>query len=436
MNYKQRQMRLAQAMAPRSAAIFINPLPSHKSGDEDYPYRADNHMRYICALEEPGAAFLQFSADLDARSVVWVKERDPEKERWLGPSLGLEGAREHTGASEAYALNGMESSLDELLFGLDNVYYDFARHDLVAPRILASINRLRHRGRKASEGPRGLFDLSAIISEMRRIKDKDEILTMAQAAQITVQGFEDALGIIAPGKGEWEIEAELFRGFRSRGASGTSFDSIVAAGEHATTLHYASNNSIIHNGELLLIDAGALYQGYAGDISRTYPVNGHYSGPQREIYALVLQAMKAGIDAALVGNPITAPHDAVRKVYAQGLHDLGIIKASPSEIYEQRLDFSYFMHGTSHYIGLDTHDCGTAYARRTDLGVPLDEGVVISVEPGLYFPTQCAEVPECYRGIGVRIEDDILVTQAGPRNLTQALCKEMQDIEHFMRQVK
>ncbi|MGI5829099.1 MAG: aminopeptidase P N-terminal domain-containing protein [Bradymonadia bacterium] len=434
MNYRQRQERLAKAMSARSASLFINPAPAHKSADADYPYHPDNHMRYICGLEEPLAVFIVLSEDLGQKRIALVKERDLEMERWLGPTLGLEGAKEWLEADEAYALKDLDEILDKVLFGLDTLYYDFSRHPMIGAQILASIGRLRRRGRKAAEGPRVLADLSTIVGDMRRIKDEDEIALLRKAAAITVEGFQDAMRVIAPGAGEWEVEAELFRGFRRRGASSTSFESIVAAGEHATTLHYVSNDSIMKDGELLLMDAGALYRGYAGDISRTFPVNGRYTGSQREIYALVLAAMKAGIDAARVGNLLSAPHDAVRKVFSQGLHDLGIIKQSPEQIYEEKLDFAYFMHGTSHYIGLDTHDCGTAYRRGDDQAIALDHGVVISVEPGLYFPSDCEEVPEAYRGIGVRIEDDILVTHAGPDNLTEALVKEIDDVEHFMRE--
>lgn len=433
MDYAKRRRVLAAEMQPRSVAVIMNPEPSNRSADQDYAYRPDSNMLYLCGLDEPGAVALQFSKDLGGEFHVFVLPKDPERERWVGPRYGAEGARAVFGADAAHDISQLREELEALILPLDAVYFDFTRHALLSTMLFELTQKLRKRGRRASEGPRAFKDLNAIVHEQRRIKDADEIALMRKAAAVTVAGFQDVLAMLKPGIGEWMVEAALYKGFRSRGASGLSFGSICAGGNHATTLHYEENRDTVADGELILIDAGADVGGYAGDISRTFPVNGRFSAAQREIYELVLRAQKAGIEACVVGNHLMSPHQRVREIYAEGLAELGIIAETPADILEKNLDFAYFMHGTSHYLGIDTHDCGTGYHRGSDAPATLEAGVVITVEPGLYFSLDDLSVPERYRGIGVRIEDDILITEAGPENLTQELIKEIDEIEAAMQ---
>ncbi len=429
MDYAGRRERLAKALLPKSAAILMNPEPAHKTGDQDYAYRADSNMLYFSGMDEPGAVAVILSADQQKRMVMFVLPRDPERERWVGPRYGCEGAVSRFGADEAFDILTLKDKLKELLFSLDNVYFDFSQSASLSPLLFSVVEMLRHRGRHASEGPRSFVDLRDIAGEMRRIKDAAEIEAMKRAAAVSVEGFKDVCRMLRPGIGEWEVEATLQHGFRARGAIGESFGSICAGGAHATTLHYEANRDRLADGDLILIDAGAEVDYYAGDISRTYPVNGRFTEAQREIYELVLKAQKEGIKMCVVGNHMKSPHERVREVFAEGLHALGIIAESPKEILEKNLDFAYYFHGTSHYLGMDTHDVGIAYGRGDDAPAMLQPGVVITVEPGLYFTVDDVRVPEKYRGIGVRIEDDVLITENGPVVLTADLPKEIADIE-------
>lgn len=432
MNYVQRRDALARALPEKSVAIFFNPEPARRSGDQDYAYRPDSNMIYLCGMDEPGAVAVIASAEQGVRFRLFVKPRDPERERWVGSRYGVEGARDQFGADEARDIAELRAPLSDILFALESVYFDFTYSSALAPMLFEATEALRHRGRRASEGPRAFCDVRDIVGEMRRIKDADEIEIMKRAAEVSVAGFEAVLKTLRPGMGEWEVEATLQHAFRARHAMGESFGSICAGGAHATTLHYEANRDVLRDGDLILIDAGAEVEYYAGDISRTFPVNGRFSPAQRDIYELVLKAQKEAIETCIVGNHIKSPHQRVREVFAHGLHDLGILSESPQTILSENLDFAFYFHGTSHYLGIDTHDVGIAYRRGHDAPARLEEGVVLTVEPGLYFTEDDARVPEKYRGIGVRIEDDVLVTARGPVVLTAQLIKEIDDIEACM----
>ncbi len=433
MDYKSRRLALSKALLPNSAAIIVNPQPAHRSGDQDYAYRPDPNVTYLCGIDEPGAVLVILSADLGSKFTMFVLPHDPERERWVGPRYGCEGAIDQFGADEAFDIGKLREELAKILFPLDQVYFDFGCYAEVGAMLFEESEKLRHRGRHASEGPRAFMDVRDIVDDMRRVKDGDEIEVMKKACSITAQAFQDVLAQLKPGMGEWQIEAILAHGFRTRGAQEESFGTIAAGGAHATTLHYEANRDVINDGDLLLIDAGAQYKEYAGDISRTFPANGKFTSAQRDIYELVLRAQKEAIKECVPGNHMKSPHDRVRRIFAQGLHDLGILSQSPDEIFEKELDKPWYFHGTSHYLGIDTHDVGTAYHRNGDKPALLEAGVILTVEPGLYFTVDDTSVPEKYRGIGVRIEDDILVTENGPVNLTAELVKEIDDIERMMQ---
>ncbi len=429
MNYSARRSSLASQLPPKSIAIIMNPGPAHKTGDQDYDYRPHSNMLYLCGMDEPGAVAVIASAEQEIRFRLFVLPRDPERERWVGPRYGCEGARDIFGADEAFDIAELQKVLTDIVFPMDNVYFDFSQSKEISPMLFEIVESLRHRGRRASEGPRNFCDIRDILGEMRRVKDADEIEVMKRAAQVSAEGFMDVQKMLKPGVGEWQVEATLKHGFRSRGAIGESFASICAGGEHATTLHYAANRDILKDGDLILIDAGAEVDYYAGDISRTYPVNGRFSPAQKEIYALVLKAQKEAIAECIVGNHLRHPHERACAVLAEGLEKLGIISHEERETFKKELRNDYYFHGTSHYLGIDTHDVGCGYHRGDDAPAELVSGVVITVEPGLYFPSDNPNVPEKYRGIGVRIEDDVLITNEGPVVLTSSLPKEIEDIE-------
>lgn len=451
MNYAKRRETLSQLLPPHSAAIFINPDPAHKTADQDYPYRPDSNMIYLCGMDEPGAVAVIMSAEQKNRFALFVTPNDPDRERWVGPRYGIEGAKSKFNADVAVDVAKLQMALREMILPLENVFFDFSAQKILAPLLFDIVESLHHRGRRACEGPRNFCDIRDIIGDMRRIKDNDEIDAMKRAAHVSALGFIDVLKMLRPGVGEWQVEATLQHAFRMNHAIGESFGSICAGGSHAATLHYEDNRDVLNDGDLILIDAGAEVDYYAGDISRTFPVNGKFSQPQRDIYQLVLNAQKAGIDACIPGNHYLSPHEAVRRVLAQGLFDLGISKVNPQDMLKkdvvyannagsrliddpspENVWYQWYFHGTGHYLGLDTHDVGTALLRKTNKPNTLQPGVVITVEPGLYFRADDENVPPQYRGIGVRIEDDVLVTEQGPVVLTAELIKEIDDIENFM----
>ena len=389
-------------------------------------------MIYLTGMDEAGAVAIIASSDQDVRFRLFVLKRDLNLERWTGPRYGVEGAVAKFGADEAFPIDELDEKLKDIMLPLDEVFFDFSYSQELASKLFDITESLRHRGRHSAEGPRRFADIRDIVGEMRRIKDDDEIEVLKRAAHVSAEGFKNVLAMLKPGVGEWEVEATLKHTFRVNGAMGESFGSICAGGAHATTLHYDANCDALQAGDLILIDAGAEVDYYAGDISRTFPVDGKFTPAQRDIYALVLEAQKAGIAACRVGNHMKSSHEAVRRVFAEGLHRLQICKESPEEILEKNIDFEFYFHGTSHYLGIDTHDVGIAYRRGHDAPARLEEGVVLTVEPGLYFTEDDARVPEKYRGIGVRIEDDVLVTARGPVVLTAQLIKEIDDIEACM----
>lgn len=434
MNYAQRRETLARQLPKNSIAIIANPMPKRRSGDQDYPYRPDSNMIYLTGMDEAGAVAIIASSDQDVRFRLFVLKRDLNLERWTGPRYGVEGAVAKFGADEAFPIDELDEKLKDIMLPLDEVFFDFSYSQELASKLFDITESLRHRGRHSAEGPRRFADIRDIVGEMRRIKDDDEIEVLKRAAHVSAEGFKNVLAMLKPGVGEWEVEATLKHTFRVNGAMGESFGSICAGGAHATTLHYDANCDALQAGDLILIDAGAEVDYYAGDISRTFPVDGKFTPAQRDIYALVLEAQKAGIAACRVGNHMKSSHEAVRRVFAEGLHRLQICKESPEEIFEKNIDFEFYFHGTSHYLGIDTHDVGIAYKRGgDDAPATLVPGVVITVEPGLYFTVDDERVPAKYRGIGVRIEDDVLVTDGAPVVLTAELVKEIDDIENTMK---
>lgn len=433
MDYGKRRRMLSEALPEKSMAIIYNPQAARQSQCNDYPYRPDSNMMYLCGLDEPGAIAILLSGEQKNRFQLFLMPHDFERERWVGERYGVEGAVSRFGADIGHDIGQYREALSKLLFAQERVYFDFSYASELSPALFEATEKLRHRGRRASEGPRAFCDIRDILAQFRRIKDDDEIAALQCAARVSAAGFQAVLGMLEPGVGEWQVEATLEHRFRMQGATGVSFGTICAGGAHAATLHYEANRSLLRDGDLILIDAGAEVGGYAGDISRTFPVNGHFSDAQRDIYELVLRAQKAGIAECVPGKNMKSPHQKVREIFAQGLYDLGIIQENPEKILKEEMDFAFYFHGTSHYLGMDVHDVGLAYHRGNDRPAQLEPGVVLTVEPGLYFREDDVRVPEKYRGIGVRIEDDVLVTDRAPVVLTSDIVKEADDIEAAMR---
>jgi Xaa-Pro aminopeptidase len=398
--------------------------PLFRAGDSELRYRPDSELFYLTGFREPEAVLVLRGFADEARSILFVRSRDPDAELWTGPRAGPDGARDLVGIEEARPLEELDEALPGLLKGADRVHLRLGLHPRIERGVVAALRESRLKGSRTGAGPRGLVDPGEILDEMRLRKDPLEIEAIRTAAAITVAGFERGIGRVRPGAGEWEIEAEVEGEFRRRGALGPSFGTIVGAGRNACVLHYIENECRMEAGDLLLLDAGADWRMYSGDVTRTVPVSGRFGDRQREIYDIVESARRAAVDRAGPGTRTDEVHLASTGAIVRGLLDLGVLSGSFDELLETKAYEAYFPHRTSHWLGLNTHDPGD-YARG-GAPRPLEVGMVLTIEPGLYFPPG-TDSP--WAGIGVRIEDDVLVTPNGPENLTESLPTDPAEVE-------
>ncbi len=425
--YQQRRAKLAAAM--RGGVAIVPTAPERtRSRDSHYPYRFDSYFYYLTGFPEPDAV-LVVVAGRQARSILFCRERDPEREIWDGFRYGPEAARATFGLDEAHPIDELDKLVPDLLADCGVVHAPLSFEPVWDARIAGWMNRVRARARNGVVAPSELRDIYATLDEMRLIKGPDEIALMRRAAEITAGAHRRAMRATRPGRVEHEIEAELLHEFRVHGAQGPAYPPIVAGGERACVLHYVQNNGLLRDRELLLIDAGCELDGYAADLTRTFPVNGKFSPEQREIYQLVLAAQAAAIAAVRPGNRWDAPHGAAVKVLTQGLIDLGLLTGSLEQAIDTESYRRFYMHRTGHWLGLDVHDVGD-YKRGGDWRA-LAPGMVLTVEPGCYVRPGDG-VPASFAGIGVRIEDDVLVTDAGAEVLTRDAPKSIPDIEDLV----
>jgi Xaa-Pro aminopeptidase len=403
--------------------------PSVRNNDVTYEFRQDSDFHYLTGFDEPEAALVLVGGDA-ARSVLFLRPKDSERELWDGERLGIDGASA-LGVDEAYPIQELEERLPRLLGGRSVVYARFEDLSLVDPRLVKALASARRQSRRGGTCPHHVIDASSLVHELRRRKDEEEVALMERAAAITGEAHLAAMAHAQPGMYEYEIEALLRAEFRSRGSERVAYEPIVGSGYNATVLHYVKNQRQMLDGELLLIDAGCEYGYYAADVTRTFPVNGRFAPAQRDIYEIVLAAQKAAIAAALPGATLDDVHLAAVRCICEGLVALGVVEGSVRDVEAEERYKGFFMHKTSHYLGMDVHDVG----RYFDAGRPrpLEPGVVITVEPGLYFGAAASAGAEKYRGIGVRIEDDLLIEPGGARVLTRNIPKELDDVERACR---
>ncbi|HEU4850680.1 MAG TPA: aminopeptidase P N-terminal domain-containing protein [Telluria sp.] len=426
-----RRARLAGAMQAGAVAVIPTAPEVARNADSDYPYRHDSYFYYLTGFDEPEALLVL----AHGKSILFCRPRDPEREIWDGLRHGPDGARAAFGFDEAYPLSELDTRMPDLLADATALYYasgQDARTDAQLARWTASV---RERARSGVAAPETVHNVRVLLDEMRLIKDGAEQDTMRRAAQISSRAHERAMRATRPGMHEYEIEAELLYEFRRSGAQYPAYTPIVASGPNACILHYNQNRRLVGDGELVLIDAGCELDGYASDITRTYPASGRFSAPQKALYELVLAAQAAAIGEARPGRPYSAMHDAALRVLAQGMVDLKMVPhASAEDVIANRAHLQFYMHGTGHGLGMDVHDTGAyrdmqAEGRPSRLLVP---GMTLTVEPGIYVrPAQ--GVPEEFWNIGIRIEDDVLVTPGGCEVLSDAP-KQPADIEHLMQQ--
>ena len=412
-----------------SDAVAIVPGASvvPRSGDTHYRFRQNSDFWYLTGFAHPDAtAIFSTLPDRPAYS-LWVQPRDPAAETWTGYRPGVEGAVADYGADEAGSSDDLPERLQEIVEGATRLYHGLGRRPALDDKLIAIQDALRLQSRRGATPAAQWVDPRSILHEMRLIKSEEEIELMRVAADISRQAHEAAARATEPGRFEYEIEATLDHVFRGRGGWGPAYESIVAGGGNAAVLHYVANDQPLQADDLLLIDAGCEYQGYASDVTRTYPVGGRFEGAGRDLYGVVLDAQEAAIAAAGPGTTLPTLHALACRKLAEGMVAIGLMQGDVDELVESEAYRRYYMHGTSHWLGLDVHDVGSY----TDGGKPrsLEPGMAFTVEPGLYIPKNDEDAPKAFRGMGVRIEDDLVITADGCENLNAAIPKQMADIE-------
>ena len=426
--YAARRRRLADALGDAVAVVPTAP-ERVRNRDSHYPYRFDSHFYYLTGFPEPEAV-LVLTRD---KSRLFCRERNEEREIWDGFRYGPAAARERFGFDEAHPIAKLDEEMARLLENRPALYYPMGADADWDARAMRWLNAVRARVRAGIAAPEQMHDVRAPIDDMRLVKDAHELGVMRRAARIAAAAHRRAMQRTRPGRYEYEIEAELLHEFRRNGAQFPAYSPIVAGGPNACVLHYVANDATLRDGELLLIDAGCELDGYASDLTRTYPVNGRFSAAQREVYDLVLAAQRAAMDEVRPGRAWNDPHDAAVKVLARGLLDLKLLAGSLEEALEKETYKRFYMHRTGHWLGLDVHDAGDY--KRAGSWRALAPGMVLTVEPGLYIRA-ANDVPERLRNIGIRIEDDVLVTDAGCEVLTAEAPKAAADVEALMRDAR
>ncbi len=402
-----------------------------KSRDTEIRFRQSSDFFYLTGFPEPRAVAVVHREGGAGRLTLFVRERDPDREVWTGSRIGVEGAREGFGADAAYPIGELQTRLPELLKGASSIHYPLGADGQLDRLVHEAVLSGRRARARSGIGPTTVVDLEASVGPMRLIKDAEEVRRLRIAADIAAMGHRVAMKASRPGAGEWEIQAALEATFRLSGGEGPSFPTIVGSGTNATTLHYVGNNRTIEDGDLILIDAGAEWGMYCSDITRTFPANGRFSAAQADLYDIVLAAEEAGIAAARPGSRVKAVHDACVQVLVQGMLDLGILEgASAEEAIAEGSYRRFYMHQSSHWLGLDVHDAGP-YMEDGE-SILLQPGMVLTIEPGLYIAAGAEGVHDGLRGIGIRIEDDVLVGEGGPELLTRGVPVQRQEIEALM----
>lgn len=421
-----------EAMDENSIAIIPAAHEATRSYDTEFKFHQDPDFVYLTGFPEPDAV-----AVIDPSSkrpfTLYVRPRDPLMETWYGRRQGVEGAVKNFGADKALSIDKFAGDLAKMLDGHDVLYYRFSVDKTLDQQILKYLSNQRQRRLKTAYPPHTIKDPTIITGEMRLHKSDKEVTLMQKAADIAGEAHVLAMKSVKPGMNEGQVESMMEAYMRDKGAGGVAYNSIIGGGDNATILHYVENNMPLKDGDLILIDAGAEYEGYASDITRTFPVNGKYTKPQREVYDVVLEVQQQCIDHTKMGNTVKDRHELSIELLTEGMKKLGLLKGKTKELIKKKSYLKYYMHGVGHYLGLDVHDAGRYFIdQRAKKSRPFAPGMVLTVEPGLYIPPDDKSAPAKYRGIGVRIEDDVLVTEDGNHNLTGKVPKNPDEIEELM----
>lgn len=428
-----RRQALLEQMAPASAALIFAAPEAIRSADSDYPYRQNSDFWYFTGFNEPEAILVLIKSDnTHSHSVIFNRERDKNAEIWFGRRLGQDAAPEKLAVDKALSFNELDDRLYQLLNGLNNVYHAQGLYEYADKALFTALNKLRNGSRQKLKAPATMIDWRPLVHEMRLFKSPEECAVIRQATEITADAHLRAMKVCRPGMFEYQLEAEIHHEFTYHGARYPSYNTIIGSGENGCILHYTENEMKMRDGDLVLIDAGCELDGYAGDITRTFPVNGKFTPAQREIYDIVLESLSTALALYRPGTTIQDVTSEVVKIMVTGLVKLGLLVGEIDDLIETKAYREFFMHGLSHWLGLDVHDVGD-YG--PDHSRVLEPGMVLTVEPGLYIAPD-ANVPAEYRGIGIRIEDDILITESGNENLTAKAVKSPDDIEALMASVR
>ena len=421
-----RRERLLEAMGD-GVAVFPSAPLALRNRDIEHPYRQDSDLYYLTGFAEPESALVLTNQHDEHRVILFVRPRKREREIWDGPRAGIEGAVERFGADAAFPIDELPSKLPDYIGNVERLHYRIAQNEDADAALFDCLNQLRRGARRGVTAPETIIDSSVHLHEMRMRKSDAEIATMRNAAEITKEAHLRAMKFVKPGHREYEVDAELLHVFRQHGSERPAYDSIVGSGPNATILHYRAGTRVLNDGELLLIDAGCEYEYYASDVTRTFPVNGKFTDEQRAIYEVVLRAQKKGVEAVTPGATLQGIHDGAVRAIVEGLVDIGLLEGDVDSLIEEKKHEAFYMHRTSHWLGMDVHDVGRYFIGGEQRA--LEPGFVLTIEPGIYIATDAEGIDERWRGIGVRIEDDVVVTEAGRDVLTEGIPKDIDDVE-------
>ncbi len=429
--FKKRRKQLMQRVGEGNIALIGSASMHTRNRDVNYPFRQDSDFYYLTGFNEPDALAVFVPGRAQGEYILFCREFDAKKALWEGAHSGLEGATTHYDADDAFPIDDLNDILPGLLENKTKVFYPMGCNLELDHNLLEWINHIRNQSRSGIVAPGELVSLALILHEMRLFKSAEELKLMRRAAEVSAHAHVRAMKACKAGLYEYQIEAELIHHFIDNGLRSVAYPSIVAGGKNACTLHYTENNSKLKNGDLLLIDAGAECDHYAADITRTFPISGRFNEAQKQLYQLVLNAQTAALEQIKPGFAWNLAHDASVEILTQGLLDLGLLKGKLKKLIKDEKYKQFYMHRIGHWLGMDVHDVGD-YKIKQEWRL-LEAGMVLTVEPGLYIPPDCKSVDEKWRGIGIRIEDDVLVTPTGHEILTSGVPKSIADIEALMQ---
>ncbi|MAW29083.1 MAG: Xaa-Pro aminopeptidase [Gammaproteobacteria bacterium] len=428
--FQKRRSELMAMMGYEGIAIVNGAHLMQRNSDVDFPFRQHSDMLYLSGFPEPEAVLVLIPGREHGETILFCQERDEESERWTGEITGPERARQLYGVDDAFPFNDIDEILPGLLENRQRVYYSMGEDRNFDERLLRWVHGLSGYRQSGGHSPGEFVQLGQYLHELRLFKSQTELALMRRAADITVQAHERLMQSAVPGQFEYQLEATLLHEFMIQGARYPAYPCIVGSGDNACVMHYVDNGRRIEDGDLVLVDAGCEYEGYAADVTRTFPINGRFTTPQREIYEVVLSAHEAAVAEIMPGNHWNQPHMAAMRAVTEGLVQLNILEGDIDILMAEEAYRPYTMHRTGHWLGLDVHDVGEY--RVEDQWRVFEQGMVTTIEPGIYLASDVAEIPERYRGIGIRIEDDLLLTRKGHEILTDRLVRDAAGIEALM----